>query len=109
MPDAAKPAASANRATTRSCKASASPIASSRPMQQPCPLPALPLSIGSFHSEPLTLLRPTRTLAFLLFSPWPGGDPATQQPRVGAAIESLRSQLDGRLLAGHGEERVIRA
>jgi hypothetical protein len=35
-----------------------------------------------------------------------GLDPATQQPRVGAANESFRSPLDGRLLAGHGEERV---
>ena len=38
-----------------------------------------------------------------------GLDPATQQPRVGAANESFRSPLDGRLLAGHGEEKVMLA
>jgi len=38
-----------------------------------------------------------------------GLDPATQWPRVRAANESLRSILDGRLLAGHGEERGMLA
>jgi len=38
-----------------------------------------------------------------------GLDPATQWPRVRAANESFRSILDGRLLAGHGEERGMLA